>query len=84
MEQMLGSYSVKSGENQDGIIIKNFPEEDSPSGMIARSGTYNVKSRVVDDDGHIYAGMSPSFTHPSSRSVYLTHVTLQNGLGNSN
>jgi methionine-rich copper-binding protein CopC len=27
--------------------------------MIARSGTYNVKSRVVDDDGEVYAGHSP-------------------------
>lgn len=26
--------------------------------MIARSGTYNVKSRVVDDDGEVYAGAS--------------------------
>ena len=58
MEQMLGSYHAKSGDNQDGYVVKNFPEEESPSGMLARSGTYNVKSRVIDDDGNIYAGTS--------------------------
>jgi Rho GDP-dissociation inhibitor len=24
--------------------------------MLARTGTYNVRSRVVDDDGEVYAG----------------------------
>ncbi|KIY49507.1 E set domain-containing protein [Fistulina hepatica ATCC 64428] len=53
MEQMLGSY----GPNPTGEpYIKNFDSEESPSGMIARSGTYNVRSRVVDDDGEVYAG----------------------------
>ncbi|KAJ2916474.1 hypothetical protein MD484_g3892, partial [Candolleomyces efflorescens] len=52
LEQMLGSY----GPNPSGEpYIKNFEPEESPSGMIARSGTYNVKSRVIDDDGEIYA-----------------------------
>lgn len=50
---MLGSY----GPSTDGKpYIKNFEPEESPSGMVARSGTYNVKSRVVDDDGEVYAG----------------------------
>jgi Rho GDP-dissociation inhibitor len=54
MEQMLGSY----GPNPTGEpYVKNFEPEESPSGMIARSGTYNVRSRVVDDDGEVYAGM---------------------------
>ncbi|PSR71813.1 hypothetical protein PHLCEN_2v12314 [Hermanssonia centrifuga] len=53
MEQMLGSYGpTPTGEPH----VKNFPEEESPSGLLARSGTYNVRSRVVDDDGEIYAG----------------------------
>ena len=53
MEQMLGSYGVNpKGEP----YVKNFDTEESPSGMIARSGTYNVRSRVVDDDGEVYAG----------------------------
>ena len=55
MEQMLGSYGVNpKGEP----YVKNFDPEESPSGMMARSGTYNVRSRVVDDDGEVYAGMS--------------------------
>jgi RHO protein GDP dissociation inhibitor len=54
LEQMLGSYAPhKDGEP----YTKNFDPEDSPSGMLARSGTYNVRSRVIDDDGEIYAGM---------------------------
>ncbi|KDR83574.1 hypothetical protein GALMADRAFT_219395 [Galerina marginata CBS 339.88] len=52
MEQMLGSY----GPSTDGKpYTKNFDPEESPSGMVARSGTYNVRSRVVDDDGEVYA-----------------------------
>lgn len=54
MEQMLGSYSA-----QPDPFVKNFEPEESPSGMIARSGTYNVRSRVVDDDGEVYAGAFP-------------------------
>lgn len=53
LEQMLGSYAP----SPDGSpYTKKFQEEEAPSGMIARSGTYNVRSRVVDDDGEIYAG----------------------------
>jgi len=54
MEQMLGSYAPhKDGE----AYTKNFDTEESPSGMLVRTGTYHVRSRVVDDDGEIYAGM---------------------------
>jgi Rho GDP-dissociation inhibitor len=50
---MLGSYGPHpKGE----AYIKTFDTEESPSGMIARSGTYNVRSRVVDDDKNVYAG----------------------------
>jgi len=50
---MLGAYAP----SPDGSpYTKKFPEEESPSGMLARSGTYNVRSRVIDDDGQIYAG----------------------------
>jgi len=53
LEQMLGSY----GPSPDGKpYTKNFDPEESPSGMLARSGTYHVRSRVVDDDGEVYAG----------------------------
>lgn len=52
LEQMLGSYGPHpSGE----AYKKDFEPEESPSGMLARSGTYNVRSRVVDDDGEVYA-----------------------------
>ncbi|KAH8106086.1 immunoglobulin E-set [Cristinia sonorae] len=58
MEQMLGSYGVHpKGE----AYVKNFEPEESPSGMLARSGTYNVRSRVLDDDGHVYADWEWSF-----------------------
>lgn len=54
MEQMLGSYGPSpSGES----YTKNFDPEESPSGLLARSGSYNVRSRVVDDDGEVYAGL---------------------------
>lgn len=53
LEQMLGSYGPnKSGEPYK----KDFETDQSPSGMLARSGTYNVRSRVFDDDGVIYIG----------------------------
>lgn len=49
---MLGSY----GPNPKGEpYVKNFDPEESPSGMLARSGSYSVVSRVVDDDGEVYA-----------------------------
>jgi Rho GDP-dissociation inhibitor len=50
---MLGSY----GPHPEGTpYIKTFDKEESPSGMLARSGTYHVRSRVVDDDKEVYAG----------------------------
>ena len=56
LEQMVGSY----GPHPEGkAYSKAFPTEESPSGMLARSGSYSVRSRVIDDDGHIYAGESP-------------------------
>ncbi|KAF9451617.1 E set domain-containing protein [Macrolepiota fuliginosa MF-IS2] len=52
LEQMLGSYGPHpKGE----AYLKNFDPEESPSGMLARSGSYTVLSRVVDDDGEVYA-----------------------------
>ncbi|KAF8211260.1 rho GDP-dissociation inhibitor [Mycena galopus ATCC 62051] len=58
LEQMLGSYGPHpKGE----AYTKNFDSDHSPSGMLARTGTYNVKSRVVDDDGEVYADWDWSF-----------------------
>ena len=55
---MLGSY----GPHPNGeAYIKNFEPEESPSGLIARSGSYSVRSRVVDDDGEVYAGLSHTY-----------------------
>ena len=51
LEQMLGSY----GPSKD-PYTKNFDPEISPSGMVVRTGSYHVRSRVVDDDGEVYAG----------------------------
>jgi len=58
LEQMLGSY----GPHPNGeAYTKNFEPEESPSGMLARSGTYVVKSKVIDDDGEVYADWEWSF-----------------------
>jgi len=57
-EEMLGSYAP----SPDGIAYtKKFPDDESPSGLIARSGTYAVRSRVVDDDHQIYLDFEWSF-----------------------
>jgi len=60
LEQMLGSYGAHADGPQH-VYTKNFDPEESPSGMIARSGTYNVHSRVLDDDGNIYADWQWTF-----------------------
>jgi len=58
LEQMLGSYGPSpTGEPYK----KNFDPEESPSGILARSGSYNVRSRVIDDDGEVYADWEWSF-----------------------
>lgn len=46
---MLGSYGP-----QPEPFTKVFASEESPSGMLARSGTYVVRSRVIDDDNTIW------------------------------
>jgi len=51
LEQMLGSYGPAKAP-----YTKNFEPETSPSGMVVRTGSYHVRSRVVDDDGEVYAG----------------------------
>jgi len=58
LEQMLGSYGPHP---TGGSYTKNFDHEESPSGLIARSGSYNVHSRVIDDDGEVYADWEWSF-----------------------
>ncbi|KAJ3575151.1 hypothetical protein NP233_g1287 [Leucocoprinus birnbaumii] len=52
MEKMIGSY----GPHAEGKPYeKVFESEESPSGLAARTVGYSVQSRVVDDDGEIYA-----------------------------
>jgi len=58
LEQMLGSYGPSPSDQP---YIKNFEPEESPSGILARSGTYSVRSRVVDDDGEVYADWEWNF-----------------------
>ena len=50
---MLGSYGPHPKSEP---YAKDFEPEESPSGMMAR-GKYAVRSRVVDDDGEVFAGM---------------------------
>lgn len=58
MEQMLGSYAPSPDGN---AYSKTFPEEEAPSGMLAR-GKYTVRSRVMDDDGKVpYVDFTWSF-----------------------
>lgn len=54
---MLGSYAPPSDGQP---YTKKFEQEESPSGMLARSGTYHVRSRVVDDDAQVYCGKCQS------------------------
>jgi len=56
LEAMIGSYAPQTDS-----YSKKFLDEDAPSGMLARSGTYAVRSRVVDDDGHVHADFEWAF-----------------------
>ncbi|BEJ14056.1 hypothetical protein CspHIS471_0312300 [Cutaneotrichosporon sp. HIS471] len=46
-EAMLGSYGP-----QPAPYTKIFASEESPTGMLARSGSYAVRTRIIDDDGN--------------------------------
>jgi Rho GDP-dissociation inhibitor len=54
MEEMLGSFGPNTNKEP---YTKNFEPEETPSGMLARSGQYHVRSQVIDDDKNVYAGM---------------------------
>jgi hypothetical protein len=49
---MLGSYSADPDPRSTEVISDDFP-----SGMVAR-GTYNVTSKVIDLDNHVWLGAS--------------------------
>ncbi|WVN86337.1 uncharacterized protein L203_101500 [Cryptococcus depauperatus CBS 7841] len=57
-EVMLGSYGP-----QPEPYTKIFASEESPSGMLARSGSYIVRSRVVDDDNHVWLDFEWGMCH---------------------
>ncbi|POW14607.1 hypothetical protein PSTT_02789 [Puccinia striiformis] len=56
LESMIGSY----GPSTD-LHVKRFVSEEAPSGMLARSGTYTARSRVIDDDGTVWTDFEWSF-----------------------
>ena len=74
LEQMLGSFSPHpEGKPHEGKF-----EEESPSGLVARSGTYHARSRVVDDDGEVFAGL---FSDTVMINItHLTHGVLRLGM----
>lgn len=49
---MLGSYGADPNPRSTEVISDDFP-----SGMVAR-GTYNVHSKVIDLDNHVWLGES--------------------------
>lgn len=53
---MIGSY----GPNPE-PISKRFVTEEAPSGLLARSGSNAVRSRVIDDDGTVFIDFEWSF-----------------------
>ncbi|KAH8080515.1 putative Rho GDP-dissociation inhibitor 1 [Filobasidium floriforme] len=56
MEAMIGSYGPARDPYQ-----KIFAAEESPSGMLARSGSYDVRSRIIDDDNKTWLDFEWSF-----------------------
>ncbi|CAO1613612.1 unnamed protein product [Jaminaea pallidilutea] len=56
LEEMIGSYGPSPTPQE-----KRFAQEEAPSGMLARSGTNTVRSRVIDDDGTVYADWTWAF-----------------------
>ncbi|TNY23567.1 E set domain-containing protein [Rhodotorula diobovata] len=56
LESMIGSYGPSPEP-----VVKKFVTEEAPTGMLARSGTYAVRSRVIDDDGKVYVDFEWAF-----------------------
>ncbi|KOV17638.1 hypothetical protein ADK60_27235 [Streptomyces sp. XY431] len=58
LEGTLGSY----GPSPEGRPYKKeLTTEEMPEGVLARSGTYAVQSRILDDDGTVYADFKWSY-----------------------
>lgn len=45
LDSMVGSFGPTTEP-----MVKRFVNEEAPAGMLARSGTYSARSRVIDDD----------------------------------
>jgi Rho GDP-dissociation inhibitor len=60
---MIGSFGPSPT-----LYTNNFHSEEAPSGMLARSGTYTVQTKITDDDKEVYAGQSEHTTCPLSQS----------------
>ncbi|MEW2374375.1 hypothetical protein AB0940_34230 [Streptomyces sp. NPDC006656] len=58
VESLVGSYGA-SAEGKP--YKKELPAEEVPAGLIARSGAYDVHSRISDDDGTVHADFKWSF-----------------------
>lgn len=56
IEKMLGSYGPQADAHR-----RTIAEEESPSGMLARSGTYLVRSRIIDDDQTVWLDFEWTF-----------------------
>lgn len=56
LESMIGSYGPSPEP-----VTKRFVTEEAPSGMLARSGSYTVRSRVIDDDKNVYVDFEWTF-----------------------
>ncbi|WFD20743.1 rho GDP dissociation inhibitor [Malassezia caprae] len=56
MEEMIGSYPPRAEP-----YVKRFAPNVAPSGFLARSGTNSVRTRIVDDDGSVFADFSWAF-----------------------
>lgn len=54
MEEMIGSYGPQAAVP---YFVKDFDPATAPSGLIARSGQFSMRSRILDDDGKVHAGM---------------------------
>ncbi|WFD49731.1 rho GDP dissociation inhibitor [Malassezia furfur] len=56
MEEMIGSYPPRAEPYE-----KRFAPSEAPSGLLARSGSNSVRTRIIDDDGVVYADFTWSF-----------------------
>ncbi|KZO92143.1 rho GDP-dissociation inhibitor [Calocera viscosa TUFC12733] len=57
MDAMIGSYTATETP-----YTKQLASEQAPKGVVARSGTYHARSRVVDDDKEVFADFRWIFT----------------------